>query len=90
MANNDSMSAPAGAQRRLRSKKGHERRVNGAIYTVLTVISIVWLVPFVFLILQSFRSYATEYGGMVNYLVPKQFSLDNYRFLFEGSNFFSW
>ena len=77
-------------QQKLRSKKGHERRVNGAIYTVLTIISIVWLVPFVFLILQSFRSYATEYGGMVDYLMPKRFSLDNYRFLFEGSNFFAW
>ena len=75
---------------KLRSKKGHERRVNGAIYTVLTVMSIVWLVPFVFLILQSFRSYKLEKGGMVDYLLPKTFSLDNYAFLFEGSNFFSW
>ena len=75
---------------KLRSKKGHERRVNGAIYTVLTVMSIVWLVPFVFLVFQSFRSYLTESGGMVNYLLPKQWSLDNYKFLFEGSDFFSW
>ena len=27
---------------------------------------------------------------MVDYLIPKTFSLDNYAFLFEGSNFFSW
>ena len=77
-------------QQKLRSKKGHERRTNGAIYTVLTVMSIVWLVPFVFLVLQSFRSYKLEKGGMVDYLLPKHFSLDNYAFLFEGSNFFSW
>ncbi len=79
-----------GPQRKLRSKKGHERRTNGAIYTVLTVMSIVWLVPFVFLVLQSFRSYKLEKGGMVDYLLPKTFSLDNYAFLFEGSNFFHW
>ncbi len=77
-------------QQKLRSKKGHERRTNGAIYTVLTVMSIVWLVPFVFLVLQSFRSYKLEKGGMVDYLLPKTFSLDNYAFLFEGGNFFSW
>ena len=77
-------------QQRLRSKKGHERRINGTIYTVLTIMSIVWLVPFVFLVLQSFRSYQLEKGGMVDYLIPKHFSLDNYAFLFEGSNFFSW
>ena len=57
--------------KKLRSKKGHERRVNGTIYTVLTVMSIVWLVPFVFLVLQSFRSYKLEKGGMVDYLIPK-------------------
>ena len=54
--------------KKLRSKKGHERRVNGTIYTVLTIMSIVWLVPFVFLVLQSFRSYKLEKGGMVDYL----------------------
>ena len=77
-------------QPKLRSKKGHERRTNGAIYTVLTIMSIVWLVPFVFLVLQSFRSYKLEKGGMVDYLLPKTFSLDNYAFLFEDSNFFWW
>ena len=80
----------AGKQRKLRSKRGHERRINGAIYTVLILMSVIWLVPFVFLVLQSFRSYKLEKGGMVDYLLPKYFSLDNYAFLFEGSNFFWW
>ena len=78
------------SERHLRSKKGHERRVNAAIYAVLTAISIIWLLPFVFLVLQSFRSYATENGGMVAYLIPKKFSLDNYRFLFQDGQFFRW
>ena len=73
-----------------RSKKGHERRVNTTIYVILVIMSIIWLAPFVFLVFQSFRSYAIEGGGMVDYLLPKQWSLDNYRFLFEGSNFFPW
>ena len=73
-----------------RSKKGHERRVNTGIYVVLVLMSIIWLAPFVFLVFQSFRSYALESGGMVDYLLPKQWSLDNYRFLFDGSNFFPW
>ncbi len=87
MTNNANVAA---GQQKLRSKKGHERRINGTIYAVLVVMSIVWLVPFVFLVLQSFRSYKLEKGGMVDYLLPKHFSLDNYAFLFEGSNFFSW
>ena len=60
-------------------------------YLVLIVISIIWLSPFVGLILQSFRSYITEDGGMVSYLIPKQFSLDSYKFLFAKENmFFKW
>ncbi len=73
-----------------RSKKAAERRANRAIYTALVIISVVWLAPFLFLVLQSFRSYLTEDGGMVSYLVPKAFSLDNYRFLFEDGRYLRW
>ena len=64
---------------------------NTITYIILILISIVWLFPFVFLILQSFRSYITEPGGQVNYLLPKTFSLDSYKFLFsEECQFFKW
>ena len=74
-------------EKKLRSKKGHEMRVNASIYAILIAMSIIWLAPFIFLVLQSFRSYLTEHGGMVSYIVPKQFSLDNYKFLFQGAAF---
>ncbi len=71
-----------------------KRMIGNAIsYLVLIIISIVWLFPFFGLVLQSFRSYdpAVEYGGMVDYLVPKTFSLDNYRFILSGeTNFLVW
>ena len=75
-----------------RSKSGHERRVNTSIYVVLILMSIIWLAPFVFLVFQSFRSYATESGAMVAYLLPKQWSLDNYRWLLTdpSSKFLRW
>ena len=62
-------------------------------YIVLILMSIIWLFPFFGLIMQSFRSYdpAVEYGGMVDYIIPKHFSLDNYKFLFSGeTNFLRW
>ncbi len=75
-------------------KSGYKtKRIIGNVisYVVLILISIIWLFPFVGLLLQSFRSYATEYGGMVDYLVPKAFSLDNYKFLFSGeTNYLRW
>ncbi|MBQ1492812.1 MAG: ABC transporter permease subunit [Blautia sp.] len=73
--------------------KRKERTGNIIAYVALILISIVWLFPFFGLIMQSFRSYdpAVEYGGMVDYLIPKTFSLDNYRFLFSGeTNFLLW
>ena len=49
------------------------RRISNAIcYTLLILISVVWLFPFFGLIMQSFRSYSSEYGGMVNYIIPKK------------------
>ena len=66
---------------------------NAITYIILTLISIIWLFPFFGLIMQSFRSYdpKVEYGGMVDYIIPKHFSLDNYRFLFSGeTNFLVW
>ena len=76
-----------------KSYKRKQKISNGINYAVLILISIIWLFPFVGLVLQSFRSYdpKVEYGGMVNYLIPKHFSLDNYRFLFSGqTNFLKW
>lgn len=59
-------------------------------YILLIILSCIWLLPFVGMVLQSFRSYATEYGGMVEYLIPKNFSLDNYIFLFTEGKFLRW
>ena len=68
------------------------RAVGNAItYIVLVIISIIWLFPLFCIVVQSFRSYVTEFGGMVNYLLPKEFSLDSYKFLFsEECQFVKW
>lgn len=64
---------------------------NTIAYIILILVSIVWLLPFVCLVLQSFRSYILEPGGQVNYLLPKTFSLDSYKFLFSADcQFFRW
>ena len=62
-------------------------------YLALIIIVIIWLFPFVGLVLGSFRSYdpAVEYGGIVGYIIPKTFSLDNYRFVLgDETNFKRW
>ena len=69
-----------------------KRRIGNTVtYVALVIISIIWLFPFVCLFLQSLRSYNEGGGGMVEYLLPKQFSLDSYVFLFSSeSKFVRW
>lgn len=80
--------------RKTRSKKGHETRVNVGIYIILVLMSLIWLIPFIFLVFQSFRSYKPgidpQVGGMAPYVLPTTWSLDSYAYLFEGSDFFPW
>ena len=73
-----------------RSKKGMERLSNTIIYVILVVISIIWLFPFFFLLLQSFRG---EPGATTNYFFPKEYTFDNYIKLFTEKtpfNFMQW
>ena len=52
-------------------------------YIVLTIMSVIWLFPILWIVLTSFRG---EGGYYVGYFIPKTFTLDNYINLFkEGS-----
>ena len=67
-----------------------QRRVsNTVIYIVLILISVVWLIPFIFILLQSFR---VETTMEVGYVIPKQWGLDNYIYLLNPNNtsFLRW
>lgn len=60
---------------------------NTIIYYILVLMTIIWLVPFVFLVLQSFR---VESAGTVGYVVPEQWGFDNYINLFKETKFPKW
>jgi len=53
----------------------------------LSVLSVIWLLPVAWLILQSFRA---EGGAFTSYVIPKQFTLDNYRKLFTETHLFNF
>jgi arabinogalactan oligomer/maltooligosaccharide transport system permease protein len=83
-------------EKKYASMKGKRRASLTATYILLIVISIIWLIPFIGLILQSFRSFDPaiepgQNGGMVSYIIPKTFSLDNYKFILsDATNFPKW
>ncbi|MBQ3762207.1 MAG: sugar ABC transporter permease [Clostridia bacterium] len=67
-----------------------QRRIsNNVIHTVLIIISIVWLIPFVCILLQSFR---VENTMEVGYVIPHKWGFDNYIYLFDTnkSQFLRW
>jgi arabinogalactan oligomer/maltooligosaccharide transport system permease protein len=59
---------------------------NFFIYILLCVITVIWLIPFVCIVLQSFRCEST---WIVGYVIPQQWGFDNYVKLGE-SYFFKW
>ena len=66
-----------------------KRRIgNVTSYVTLALISIIWILPFVFLLLKSFD---VENPGPTTAIFPKQFGFDNYAYLFtSGTDFLKW
>lgn len=57
--------------------------INFLCHSLLTVLSIIWILPILYVILISFRA---EGGSYKSYIIPKSFTLENYINLFKGSN----
>ncbi|MHC5248560.1 sugar ABC transporter permease [Enterococcus sp. LJL90] len=55
------------------------------IYVLLIALAILWVFPILWIVLTSFRE---EGGQFVSYIIPKQFTLEHYKFLFSGSSSF--
>lgn len=56
--------------------------VNTACHILLAVLSIIWVLPIVYVVLTSFRK---EGGTYKSYIIPKEFTLDNYKNLFSNN-----
>lgn len=67
--------------------KARTRTSNAAIYTVLSVMSVLWLVPVVWLVMSSFR---LERGAYTTYIIPKTWTVANYTRLFTETELFNF
>lgn len=67
--------------------RASRRLGNGTIYFILTIITIVWLAPFLGIVLESFK---TETTMQTPYLFPKEFGFDHYVRLFTQTDFLNW
>ena len=55
--------------------RASRRLSNTIIYVILVIMTIVWLFPFVGIVLESFK---TETAMQTPYLFPKEFGFDHY------------
>lgn len=56
-------------------------------HAVLTLLSLIWLFPIAWLVMQSFRG---EQGAFTSYIIPKEWTLKNYIGLFTDTKLFSF
>lgn len=70
-----------------RSMKTKNKIVNSIIYVILSVLSVIWVFPVAWLIMQSFRK---EGSAFTPYFIPKQWTLDNYIKLFTDTSKFNF
>ena len=71
----------------IKNIRSRERFSNGIIYTVLSFLSFIWLLPIAWLVLVSFRA---EPGAYTDYVFPKSYTLDNYIKLFTDTRLFNY
>ena len=76
-------------KKKFRSKKGAERVSLAVIYTILVIICLVWLIPFLLLLVQSFAG-GENTGTAANRFFPEVWTFNNYIKLFTETKFLTW
>lgn len=71
----------------MKSYKARKRAANTAIYIILSILAVLWILPIVWLVIASFRA---EPGAYTPYLLPKAYTLDNYVKLFTQTGLFNY
>ena len=71
----------------MKSRKAVNRTVNAIIYIVLISFCLLWLLPLLYLVVQSFRA---EKGAWSTTFFPQTWTLDNYIRLFTETKFPQW
>lgn len=64
--------------------KKQKQRTLAFVYLLLIILSVIWLFPILWVVLTSFRG---EGAMSVNYIIPKTFTLENYKMLFGNNSY---
>lgn len=71
--------------KKTRSMSGHKRVMDICSYVVLSILSVIWLLPVFWVVMTSFRE---ESGSYTPYFLPKGYTINNYIQLLTDTNQF--
>ncbi|MFZ2537384.1 MAG: sugar ABC transporter permease, partial [Oscillospiraceae bacterium] len=71
----------------IKNTKIRSRISNTIVYVILSVMSVIWLLPIAWLLLISFRE---EAGAFTTYIMPKGYTFANYTKLFTDTSLFNY
>lgn len=71
----------------IKSYKARRTVVNTLIYVILTILSIIWILPLVWIVMTSFSG---EEATFIDHVVPTSWTFDNYIELFTNTKVFDY
>ena len=71
----------------IKSYKARRTVVNTIIYVILTILSIIWILPLVWIVMTSFSG---EEATFIDHVVPTSWTFDNYIELFTNTKVFDY
>lgn len=71
----------------IKSVKARKKLGNAFIYTLLSVLSVVWVLPIAWLVIRSFQA---EKGAWISTILPKSYTFSNYARLFTERKLFDY
>ncbi len=71
----------------IKNNKMRSKISNGFVYLILSIMSVIWLLPIAWLLLISFRE---EAGAFTPYIMPKGYTFANYTKLFTDTSVFNY
>ena len=78
---------PTKMRKSLLGARASRRLSNAVVYAVLIAITVIWMFPFIGIVLESFK---VNTRGMDGEFWPEKFGLDNYIRLFKETDFLKW
>lgn len=71
----------------IKSYKTQRAIANGAIYAILTILSIIWILPLAWIVMTSFSG---EDVAFIDHVIPTKWTFDNYIHLFTDTSTFDY